>query len=349
MSTTPSEDVELLIDGKRFWAWETIDVGRHVDAFSSVEFSAPFEPESKAFRDTFRPFSFQPLELRIRGDLVFSGRLVGVEPDDDANATKVTVTGYALPGVLADCNAPASALPLQFQKVGLREIATKLLDPFGIGLSMVDDDGTSFAKVKLDVEEKLFDFLIELAQQRGQVIANTVDGDVLCWKSVEPGRPVAFLKDGEQPVTKTRAAFRPQDYFSEITGFGRKRRGKRASKYTARNDLLTGVLRPMSFRLSDVERGDATTATKAKLARMFANACAFELEVATWLDPQGDLWEPNTTVRLLAPKAFVYRESELLVRSTWLHADKESETATLGLVLPGVFSGEQPKVMPWDE
>ncbi len=353
MSTTPSDDVELLIDGKRFWAWETIELARHVDAFSSVEFTAPFEPENAAFRETFRPFSYAPVEVKIRGERVFNGRLLHVEPEDDPNATKVAVTAYSLPGVLADCTMPASEVSksLEFRKLNVADIARKLLAPFGLAFVMRGAPGPAFERVKIDVEDKVFDFITDLVQQRGLVLSNNENGDVLCWQSVSPGSAVAALRDGERPVTRTSPKFHPQQYFSEITGYSRKRKKKKANNYTALNERLSGALdivRPMAFRLSDVERGDAATSTKAKLARMFANACGFEVDAATWLDPKDALWEPNTTLKLLAPKAFVYRETEFLIRSAWLHATKESETATLGLVLPGVFSGQQPEVLPWD-
>lgn len=343
------DDVTLLIDGQRFDFWPRIDLESHVDSFSVLEFTAPFDAKSKAFRKTFRPFSFQPLEVLVDGATRFKGRQVGVEPDVEADSSVVVVTGYSLPGTLADCKAPAEALPLQFQKMGLRAIAQKILAPFEIGLSFPADEGAKFPSVKLGIEDVVIDFLIELAQQRGLVLSNTPTGELLCWQSVEPGRPVAKLKDHEQPVLRVRPTFSPQEYFSEVTGYARRRKGRKASKYTARNHLLEGVLRPTSFRLSDTEKADAATAATAKLARMFAQAVSFDVELATWRDPQGDLWRDNTTVKLLAPDAMVYRETELLVRSAYLHADDASRTASLNLVLPGVFSGKPPTEMPWAE
>jgi prophage tail gpP-like protein len=82
---------------------------------------------------------------------------------------------------------------------------------------------------------------------------------------------------------------------------------------------------------------------------MFANAAAYTVDVATWRDPKGSLWKPNTTLTLFAPDAMVYSEYELLVRTVTLKQSKESTTATLGLVLPGVFSGEIPTALPWND
>jgi prophage tail gpP-like protein len=112
---------------------------------------------------------------------------------------------------------------------------------------------------------------------------------------------------------------------------------------------LPTVVRPHAFILEDTEKADAATATRAKLARMFAEVVGWQLDAATWRDPQDDLWKPNTTIKVHAPKALIYRESELLVRGVHLHADDSSGTARLDLVLPGVFSGAPPQELPWVE
>ena len=341
------DDVTLLIGGRQFTGWPRLHLERHVDASSVLEFTAPFDASSVAFRKIFQPFSYAPLEVLIGGKRRFLGRQIGIHPDVEADQSVVVVTGYGLPGSLMDCKEPASALPLQFRKLGLRAIATKLIAPFELDLAFKAPEGAPFADVKMAVEDVVIDFLITLAQQRACVMSDTPDGELLFWQSVDPGRSVAKLKDHEQPVTGVHPSFNPQQYFSEITGYTRKKKGKRAAKYTARNTLLPNVLRPTSFRLNDVEKGDAETATKAKLARMFAEAVSVDVDIATWRDPAGDLWDCNTTVKLLAPQAMVYSETEFLVRTATLDATAESRTAQLNLVLPGVFSGKPPTEFPW--
>jgi prophage tail gpP-like protein len=151
-------------------------------------------------------------------------------------------------------------------------------------------------------------------------------------------------------VSSVSASFSPQDYFSELTGFAQKKKRKAAAKWTELNPWLREILRPNSFKLDDAERGDAPEATKAKLARMFGNMASFQIDdLPTWRDPQGDLWEPNTTITLLAPEVMCYRRVELLIREVVLKQSATSETASLNLVLPGSFSGVAPTELPWDE
>ena len=76
-------------------------------------------------------------------------------------------------------------------------------------------------------------------------------------------------------------------------------------------------------------RADAPAAVRARLGRMFANAFSVSVELPTWRDPGGRLWKPNTTVRLKAPDAMIYTESEFLIRNVVLRGNKDARTATI--------------------
>jgi prophage tail gpP-like protein len=233
-----SESLDLLLDGERFAHWDDIELVNSIDRFSTLSFSAPFQPERAEFRARFRPFSFQPVRVYLNGESLYKGTLVGVDPEYDASQARVGITGYALPGVLDDCNAPAKTKPQEFKKVDLRTIAEALAGPFDVSLRFDADPGKKFTKAKLTQEKHVLEFLIELAQQRGLVIGNDAEGAALFWKSVEVGNPVAIFVEGEQPITKVRGSFSPQEYFSEITGWGHPKRGHRGKSHTEQNPWL---------------------------------------------------------------------------------------------------------------
>jgi prophage tail gpP-like protein len=346
-----TEKVSLLIDGKRFEHWSELEITLSVDSIATCSFKAPFEPEHREFRETFRPFSFKALEIRVDDATLFKGLLVGVDPQADALASTVEVTGYALPGVLQDCNAPGSTVPHEFLKADLRTIARALAEPFGIPVRFDAEPGKAFEKAKLDETKTILAFLSELAQQRGLVFTNTADGELLCWKSVEPGNPVAtFVVGNEQPITSVSASFSPQRYFAEITGFGRSKRNKRGVQHTEKNPWLPGVVRPRSYRVPDADPADVPQATRAELGRMFATMASWTIDnVPGWRDPNGALWAPNTTIMITAATAMIYRRTEMLVRSVTFSQSATSESTSFELVLPGSFSGDPPSFLPWEE
>jgi prophage tail gpP-like protein len=372
MADYPSpEKVGLKIGPNEFRFWASIELTRSLDAMSSVSFTAPFEPARQDFRITFEPFSYKRLEVTVGGVIAFTGTMVGIEPEIDAESSQVKISGYALPAVLEDCPPPADAYPLEFSGMTLLAIAKRLCEPFGF-TAIMDEDvadidafvakkrkrgkrggkgkrGNKFARVALEPGDDAHNFLVGLAQKRGLVMRDRPNGDLLLTDSANAEGPVANLTEDEAPVVSVTVSFKPQDYFSEITAFVPPAAGKPGSSWTAKNPFLTDVVRPHSFRLEDTDPPDCPSAAVAKLGRMFANMVSWDLVVPTWRDPNGDLWDPGTTMTLLAPKAMIYRRTELLIRNVSLKQDANGESASLTLVLPGAFDGAVPSELPWSE
>lgn len=360
MSTTlkpeAEEDLQIQIDRNYFGNWTDVEITLSIDSFSTISLTAPFALENRKFRDNFRPFMFQDLRVDTHLQALFEGYILTPQPKHEVTSSSVTVTGYAKPAVLCDCSMPVLhplsnvPVPREFKKLGLRAIFESICDPFGIKVQFEGAEGKVFDKVRCGPEKKLFDFMVDLAKQRNLVLTNTVDGKLRVWQSIEPGKPVARFVQGELPLTTVEPSFSPQDYFSEITGFASKKRGKAPAKATEQNSWLRAPFRPHTFKLEDTERADAPEATQAKLGRMFANIAKYTIpDIPTWRDPSGELWQPNTTVTLDYPPAMIYRETELLIRTVKLKINKDVTKATLELCLPGSFNGKVPSVLPWQE
>jgi prophage tail gpP-like protein len=348
----------LHIGGKRWRHFDDLEIHLGLDSHPTVGFSAPFDHRRRELRDTFRPFSFSALDVSVGGDVLFTGTLVEVTPRADPDASTVSCSAYSLPAVLEDCHLPAAMVPFEAAGLSLRQIAERLAGAFGIGVVLEGDDGAPFKRVKtrqrqtdtrVEHDQRVSDFLVELAKQRGLHVTSTARGELLFCKSVQPGSPVARLVEGK-PLVSVVPTFSPQDYYDEITGFTSAKRGSAGSKYTQRLQRLSGgALRTHSFKLDDVEKADAPAAVKAKVGRMLGNALTITINLPTWRDPSGALFKPNTTLTLTAPGAMVYSETELLVRDVFLKRSHGEQTCSLGLVLPGAFSGDLPARMPWDE
>lgn len=368
------EKVSITISGKKFEHWTSIEIEQSIDTFDTVRFSAPFKPTSTAFRATFEPFTFKPVTVRIGDVLRFTGTMVGVHPRVDASGNFVDVTAYSRPGVLCDCTAhtgegyvgrrPKGAIKTQFEKLSLLVIAQMLCDPFDITCGADDEDvGPVFDRVSIGFEEKIHDFLVKLAKQRGFVIRNTPGGQILFEGSLPDGVvgiPIVSFVEGVPPLTKVTASFSPQNYYSQITGYAPARRGKPGGVYTLRNPWLgknleigapINEMRPCSRKFDDTDRADLPAAAKAMMGRMFGEAVSYSIEdVPTWRDPKQELWEPNLPMSLTAPSVMVYNKTDLYIRTVTLKQTPESETASFDLVLPEAFkSGGIPKRLPWHD
>lgn len=341
-------EVALSIGGERFRFWESVAISLSMDTLDTIEFRAPFEVNNAKFRETFRPLSFQNLAITVGGRLLFTGAMLTPKPITTPESRTVSVTGYSKPGVLNDCTPPASAFPLEFNGQGLNEIAATIAAPFGLSVKFAADHGAIFERVAVEPGAKIFQFLADLARQRNLVISSTFAGALLFQRSVSVGRPVARLEEGVAPLISVIPQYKEQEYYSHVTGLLPMTLGKGGAQFTVSNPRLGGVIRPFTFTADDTLGADAKSAVEAKAGRMFANAVSYNIAVVGWRGPQGDLWVPNRTIKLLAPGAMIYNEYELVIRSVSLTRVGDSETATMTLVLPGSFEGKIPEAMPWD-
>lgn len=348
------------IGGRSVRGFDDLEIHLGIDSHPTAGFYAPFEPERSEFRELFQPFSFADVEIRIDDALVFTGIAVDVRPSVESSSKTIAVSAYSRAALLDDCDPPVSVWPVEANSLTLRQIAERLASPFGVSVVLEGDEGAAFRRVtnrrrKSETHEALPDdrigqFLADLARKRNKVTSSTREGDLLFRQSATPGSPVARFREGQPPVTQVETSFDPQSYYSEITGYTVARRGRIANRYTVRNQRLAGgPLRTLNFQLEDVEPADAPAAVRAKVGRMFGNMVSYVVHLPTWRDPAGNLFAENSTVTLEYPSAMVYRETELLVRDVILRRSANSQTASLGLVLPGAFSGDQPARLPWDE
>ena len=345
--STAKDEVAIIIGGQRFRFWSSVRITTGVDAIDEVNLQAPFDADAPGFKESFRPFSYQGMSVTVGGEALFTGTVVTIDPSVASTKT-ISASGYALPGVLNDCTPPASAYPLEFNNIGLKDIAERLAAPFGVPVTFEADQGAIFERVACEPGKRILAFLSELAQQRNLVISSSAQGELLFRQSAPTGAPVAVLNQGSAPLLSCIPLFSPQEYYSHITGLEPVVVGLGGSQYTVANPLLRGVLRPLTFTSPDAQDAGIKAAVEAKAGRMFGNMASYTVEVATWRDPQGKMWAPNTTLMLTAPDAMIYAAYEFIIRSVTFHRDSASATAILDLVMPGSFSGKIPEVLPWD-
>lgn len=344
-----NEQLSVAIGGQFFEGWTEVAFTRSMDSFGSFDLLTAWDPDNAAFRELFRPFSYQRVTIFEGDTLLYTGTMLSPTPEQTAGSRIVRVTGYSLPGVLNDCTAPIGALPLERNDMNMRQIADELLTPFGLAVQFDTDAGPAFEREAMKPTQTVLRYLVGLAQQRQLLITDTPDGACLFQTETPAGRPVAVLADGDPGVDRIAPNFRPQQYYSHVTGQSPTAfavpKADPGGQFTAPNRRLPDVLRPLTFQPADTNVGDAKTAAEAKIGRMFANAVAYSAVVPDWVTPGGELWEPNTTMKLHAPGAMIYDPFEFLIRSVSYHRTRSAKVATLDLVLPGSFRGEVP-VLP---
>ena len=187
VSTDPNE-VAVLIDGVRFRFWDKLRISRSIDNMASFELGAPFNHNTPGFRDAFRPFTYKQVVITIGCDSLFTGSIVIINPVVGNTQRVVSAAGYSLPGVLNDCPPPASMYPVEFNDQYLKEIATTMCAPFGIGVVFEAGQGAIFERVASDVDTKVLTFLTGLAKERKLIATDDADGNLVFKQSANQSR-----------------------------------------------------------------------------------------------------------------------------------------------------------------
>lgn len=337
--------------GKFITGFTGFTLVRSVFGNDGFSFSSTWNENSEQTRNAFRPFSYPTFDVYFDDDLVFTGKALPPTPSVQPASQTINVQGYPLCGVLVDSCLPPSLFPAEYSGLDLKQIAETVCEPFGIGVVVQGSVGAAFEKVEVGLEDKVWDFLSKLAEQRNMFLTNTVDGNLLIY-SPKVEAVSATFKQGEVPFISCAPEFDGQSMYSHITGYTKTTNTADSQKYTYENKLLInkGVLRCYSKQIDDADDGTLEESVKAMAGKMFAKCVKYKLTVSGHRDKTGRLYRENMAVSVKAPGAEIYRETKLLADEVTLtRDDRGGEQTTFTLVLPESRTGALPEVFPWEE
>lgn len=337
--------------GKFITGFTGFTLVRSVFGNDGFSFSSTWNENSEQTRNAFRPFSYPTFDVYFDDDLVFTGKALPPTPSVQPDAQTINVQGYPLCGVLVDSCLPPSLFPAEYSGLDLKQIAETVCEPFGIGVVVQGSVGAAFEKVEVGLEDKVWDFLSKLAEQRNMFLTNTVDGNLLIY-SPKVEAVSATFRQGELPFISCSPEFDGQSMYSHITGYTKTTNTADSQKYTYENKLLInrGVLRCYSKQIDDAVEGTLEESVKALAGKMFAKCVKYKLTVSGHRDKNGRLYRENMAVSVKAPGAEIYRETKLLADEVTLtRDDRGGEQTTFTLVLPESRTGALPEVFPWEE
>jgi prophage tail gpP-like protein len=234
--------------------------------------------------------------------------------------------------------------------MNLIQIASDLCWTQAIPIKFDGDSGPTFKRVSIDPGSSSIGFIADLAKQRGFVLSSSPKGEMVMQKGADTGSPVMVIEKGMHPCEAVNSDIDESQYYSDVTGYvpRKSRPGYRHGEgFTVRNPYMTDVCRPFLMEMSDIEAGELEAATMALAGRMFAAVMSVSVELSTWKDSNGNTIKENTTLMLKSPGDFIYDFYEFLISDVTLVKTSDSRTASLKLVLPGVYSGKIPETMPW--
>jgi hypothetical protein len=340
------KELEIKVWGQKIGTFTDFELVSQIDAIQKGSFTVPNE---KILRSLFVPLSTPRITVSANYELLLTGRCYSPNINNTADSKMIQVGFYSEPGILETSGPPIASFPLEFKKMNLQQIASELCWKHAIPTIFNSDSGGWFKQVSIEPGVNTLDFLADLARQRGSVITSTADGELLFQTGAIVGKPVSKLEKGFHPCESVNISFDESQYYSSVTGYvpRKSKPGYHGKGFTIENPYKTDVIRPLCQEIPDVDEGELEKSTNALAGRMFASAVSVSVEVSSWTDDNSELYKPNTTLLLKSPDDYIEDFYEFLISNVSLKKNSESTTASINLVLPGVYSGKVPEKMPW--
>jgi len=319
-----------------------ITLGLALDTVASTfSVSARFNPNDAFHKTIFKPLSFPKVEIFTNNDELL---LTGVVMVHNFKSTKtpnlVTMSGFSLPGVLENVNIPISLYPLESIKRTLKEIATRLITPFGIELvvdeSVVNEVNMVFEKSVADPSESIKSYLSKLTSQRNIVLSHNQKGNLVMYKASTNTKPVLlFTKENTDEMSFTTDAQKMHSEVSVISQPSISNTNVSLSD-TAKNSMIS-VFRPSVNVLSSGTVTQTKNAADNKLAKELKSIGLTIVKNSLILIKTGSIVEVEND------ELYLYNPTRFMVSNVSITENKSSQKTTLTLVLPETYTGETPK------
>lgn len=312
---------------------------------SSFAFSFLFNPDNKEHKEMACVSHYHIATLEHNGETLLTGYILSQGFNNTSKKELCGFSGYSLPGVLEDCNIPLSAYPLQNDGLTLREIAQKLISPFG--LSMIVDSAVAskmdevFDKTTAQATESIKSYLTQLAEQKNIVVSHTPQGALLFTQAKTSQKPILNF-DGGIPFTSMNLTFNGQAMHSDITVMKQADSdGGNAGESTVKNPYVPYVFRPKVVIQNSGTDNDTEQAAKNILASELRN---LTLTIVTdrW-EVNGKIIKPNNIISVINPEVYLYKKTDWFIEQIDFVGDAKKTTATLKCVLPEVYNNQTPK------
>ena len=351
--TGDSNEIAILIDGEPFKLWTDASINFSFDSIGDeFSLSTPWRPDIERYRKVFKPYTYRECAIYIGGDKILTGEVVTPGTRNGKDSSILSISGYSLPGRLATVNASPTTWPLEFSGLNLFEIAADLAEPFGILVIGEGDPGAKFSKedkVTMEADQKIYDFLIGLARQRGFVLSSDFNGNMLIRKTTEESSGVA-IRHGIYPWLGSDAAFDGNARFSDVTAISTNNKKGAGKKITITDPELknNGIIRPLVYKASDVSSGGLGEAATARMGRDIAKSFSLGFSVAGWHNTDNVLYRDNQLIFYQSDYDMIYNETEFLIRNANLTKKSNSTETSLTLVFPECYNGKIRGGYPWD-
>lgn len=340
---------KLNISGQSFEFFNEFQLNLKYDSVAST-FSANvyFNPENPIHVNLFRPYTYRDGTITFNGRLIFTGTILATSYNDSSTTNYVTIAGYSKGGIIEDCEIPISLYPLQSDGRSITQIATRLLNYFGLK-SIIDPSVQSrmnrvLNKSTANEKQSVKSYLAELTNQVNVVMSHNEFGDIVFTQAKTKTKPILDIDTDVNaiPATSLSLSCNGQSMHRQITAI------KEASS-DGGNAGQSSVINPyckVDKRNKVIIQSSGDDNTTQEVARSYLSeqlrTIQLSLSVNQWIDLNQELLTPNKIVSVKSKRMFLNKKTNFFIESVSLSGNSGNEIAELKCVLPSVYDNSKP-------
>jgi prophage tail gpP-like protein len=344
-----SEQVVLVVDGKRYAGWKSVRVTRSIESLAgsfALEVSDRWDGAKAPW-----PIAVEdPCLVVIDGQLVIAGYVDKRGLSADAESRTLSYSGRDAAAALVDC----SALPPRwtFHNVTLADFASTLAKPFGVRVLVQPGAGIELkkrAKIVVQPGDTAYEAIARAAAEEEVLLASDGAGAIVITRA--GAQRAAPLVEGQNILSASvdyDGVGRFHRYVLSTQAAGTDTASGNASR--VRGEATDeGVRRTERVRLVLPGQGHGGADAAKKRADWEARIRAAKTEAVTvtvqgWMQPDGWLWPLNALTHVQAPR-LIGVDGDMLIAQVEHTIGDSGRLTQLHLVRPDAFTPEPKAVV----
>lgn len=327
--------VTLSIAGVRYTGWESISIRRSIDALcGNFEVTLVDQNDGKNWKLATQ----LSVSVSIDSDTVISGVIDSVNIEVSKTLHKVIIRGRDKTCDLTDCSIVPS--PIDYYKLDLFSIATKICEPFGIKVFSEVDVGLAFPRFTIQMGETPFNAIDRACRLRGILPISDFSGSlVLTTSGIDTANGILEWGAG---VLEANVNYEFTNRFSRyIVQAQNSNAGLAIWHGSAHGEYFDKDVKRYRPILLPAE-GLADNSICKKRANMEAIVRASKSQILNvtvqgWRQPNSALWQSNLLVPVDIPNCFV-NDTLLIVETHYTKTDTDGTLCHLKLMRGDAFN-----------
>jgi len=326
---------------------------KHNSVASPFTFNAFFDTDDAAHKELYCVDHYHDMTLDFGTQRLITGTLTNNGFKRAAKKQPASISGYARPGVLEDCNIAPTEYPLQSNGLSLKNITEKLIRPFKLDLvidpEVADKVNKTFDTASASNTQTIQAFLAQLCQQKDLILSHNEFGALLITKAKTNQKPILefdFTK-GSLPGTEAEFEFDGRAMHSHIYVVGQSSiKGGNAREALERNPYVPVVFRPKVITQSSGDDNDSSLTARREIAKEL-RGIKLTIKTDRWIINE-KIIRPNNIITIIDPELYIFVKTTFFIESISFVGNNEKTTATLNCVLPEVYTNEIPTTTIYD-